>query len=67
MPMFEFQCHECGKDFERLVFASETGKVACPHCGSEQTGRKLSVFARAGRDAVLAGGSSHTCSTTGRS
>jgi len=45
MPIFEFRCHKCGKEFERLVFASDKGSVPCPQCGSESTERVLSVFA----------------------
>lgn len=47
MPMFEYACVSCGKEFEKLVFSSETGPVTCPYCGSETTEKKLSVFASA--------------------
>jgi putative FmdB family regulatory protein len=44
MPIYEFKCEQCGKEFERLVFASEIGEVVCPVCGSDQTRRTMSVF-----------------------
>ncbi|MEW6532864.1 MAG: zinc ribbon domain-containing protein [Thermodesulfobacteriota bacterium] len=48
MPIFEFECSRCGKEFERLVFASEEGSVACPACGSEDTKKVVSVFSCSG-------------------
>lgn len=42
MPIYEFDCEECGERFEDLVPAgSET--VTCRHCGSERTRRVLST------------------------
>jgi putative FmdB family regulatory protein len=43
MPIFEYACHDCGKQFETLV-RSET-VPACPACGSVQLEKQLSVFA----------------------
>ena len=40
MPIYEFECEECGVRFEELVAAGETS--ACPECGSSQTRRLLS-------------------------
>jgi putative FmdB family regulatory protein len=48
MPIFEFNCDQCGNDFERLVFASENEPVKCPKCGSEKTHKVLSVFSSSG-------------------
>ncbi|MBI5439806.1 MAG: zinc ribbon domain-containing protein [Deltaproteobacteria bacterium] len=31
MPLYEYQCEECGHDFERLVFHDEE-EVRCPKC-----------------------------------
>jgi putative FmdB family regulatory protein len=45
MPIFEFRCHQCGKEFERIVFSSGEANVTCPQCGSESTERIMSVFA----------------------
>jgi putative FmdB family regulatory protein len=44
MPIYEFKCEICGKEFERLVFASDGDPVICPICGSTQTHKVLSVF-----------------------
>lgn len=37
MPMYEYQCQDCGQRFERLSWGNE-GKVRCG-CGSEQAQR----------------------------
>ncbi|HZK13481.1 MAG TPA: FmdB family zinc ribbon protein, partial [Desulfobaccales bacterium] len=30
MPIFEFRCHSCNQDFEKLVFGADP-EVECPH------------------------------------
>ena len=39
MPMYEYHCSRCAKDFEELVFGDERS-VRCPACGSKKI-RKL--------------------------
>ncbi|MBM3301020.1 MAG: zinc ribbon domain-containing protein [Deltaproteobacteria bacterium] len=55
MPIYEFSCLKCGKEFERLVFASDAGAVKCPSCGSEETRKEFSVFACSGIEKSLSG------------
>jgi len=46
MPLYEFACSACDKEFELLVASARwEGKAACPHCGSKKLTKKLSVFA----------------------
>lgn len=45
MPIYEYQCKECGTEFELLV-RSDT-RLACPSCDSTQLEKQLSVFATA--------------------
>ena len=46
MPIYEFECKQCHKSFEKLVKRmDEKAKEPCPACGSKQTVKKLSVFA----------------------
>jgi putative FmdB family regulatory protein len=34
MPIYDYRCRECGRVSEVFV-RTTTGKVRCPHCGSE--------------------------------
>jgi putative FmdB family regulatory protein len=43
MPIYEYHCRGCEKDFEKYVPGATT-KVACPTCASGDVMRKLSVF-----------------------
>jgi putative FmdB family regulatory protein len=46
MPLYEFVCSKCEKDFELLVrTVNWHGDAECPHCGSKKLTKKLSVFA----------------------
>lgn len=38
MPIFEFQCRECGEKVEKILRAP-VEEIACPHCG--KTAKKL--------------------------
>jgi len=40
MPIYEYVCEDCGKEFEELVFGER--KVSCPHCRSHKTGKLMS-------------------------
>lgn len=44
MPIFEYQCRDCGTKFEKIVF-SETAAVVCKSCQSPQVTKLLSTFA----------------------
>jgi putative FmdB family regulatory protein len=48
VPIYEFECEECGGCFEELVAASAAA-VACPECGSERTRRMMSAVSPPGR------------------
>ncbi len=49
MPIYEFTCQSCKKQFDHLQRTMSDGpRPACPECGSKQTARMLSVFAVAG-------------------
>ena len=46
MPLYEFECLECGTEFETLVRkASEKTEVKCPACESRKLEEKVSGFA----------------------
>lgn len=45
MPVYEYQCEECGESFELFVRSISSEKNAeCPKCGSRQVRRALSLF-----------------------
>jgi putative FmdB family regulatory protein len=44
MPLFEFECRECGHRFETLVFATSRTTPACPSCDSKELQKLYSVF-----------------------
>jgi putative FmdB family regulatory protein len=50
MPIFEYACHDCGREFEALVRASTVPQ--CPACASTHLDKKLSVFATGTADAA---------------
>jgi putative FmdB family regulatory protein len=43
MPIYEYACQECGKEFELLVRSDTV--PACPQCQTTHLEKKLSVFA----------------------
>lgn len=46
MPIFEFECKECGDSFEELVRNNEAiAEVVCPECGGKQVRKKVSKIA----------------------
>ncbi|MGH9343014.1 MAG: FmdB family zinc ribbon protein [Terriglobia bacterium] len=47
MPIFEYECRDCGTKFEKLV-SSGRAKVVCRECASAHVEQRLSVFAVSG-------------------
>ena len=45
MPIYEYRCQDCGKDFEKLVRSANSDGVRCPSCGEQHLALKLSTFA----------------------
>ena len=43
MPIYEYACQDCGRQFEKLVRADT--EPECPQCHSKQLKKQLSVFA----------------------
>jgi len=41
MPIFEYLCEQCGREFEELVF-NQSKPVPCPECGSDKTNKLMS-------------------------
>jgi len=43
MPLYEYTCRKCKRDFELLIRSDETPQ--CPDCGSRKLDKLLSVTA----------------------
>jgi putative FmdB family regulatory protein len=65
MPLFEYVCKDCGKQFETLVFSSSNNsEIECPKCKSNNTEKKISVFSSSGNSGSNTS-SSGSCSSRG--
>lgn len=57
MPIYEYQCEDCGRNFELLRRMSEADDgVKCPLCESERVKRQVSAFAARGGCCAPTGG-----------
>jgi len=45
MPIYEYACQDCAREFEQLVRSDTVPE--CPQCHSTQLAKRLSVFATA--------------------
>jgi putative FmdB family regulatory protein len=53
MPIYEYTCKSCGREFEELIRGEE--QPACPSCGRGSVERQMSV------PAAHSGGSDSAC------
>jgi putative FmdB family regulatory protein len=45
MPIYEYHCEECERDFEQFLRSMASKEaIVCPTCGSEQVKKAMSVF-----------------------
>lgn len=68
MPIYEYRCQECGEKFEKLVRSStDQTDLTCPHCGSKQTEKLMSVFGTSGFSTTpnFTSSSGDSCQPTG--
>lgn len=62
MPIYEYVCKDCHKEFESLRSMSQAdASIACTACGGENTHRKPSVCYSESGGKALAGSSSAAC------
>lgn len=59
MPLFEYECSDCGYVFEKLVLARSAEPPECPKCGRDEVEQLFSAFATAGK------GSGSVCAPSG--
>ena len=57
MPIYEYRCEKCRHCFEKLVFAGDEIKVACPECGAEKVNKLMSA------SRVIDGGMGGACTS----
>ncbi len=43
MPIYEYQCRNCDKNFERLVFPGDENSISCPECDETNVRKKMSA------------------------
>lgn len=60
MPIYEYKCQKCDREFEKLIFGNQN--VNCPECGSDEVKKKFSLFGMSGIDNPTSGCSS--CSSS---
>ena len=67
MPIYEFQCDNCGQAFEELVFSSSAiDQLTCPECGSQEIHKLISTFASkvsSGSSSSFSASSAASCSS----
>jgi len=51
MPIYEFRCSRCGREFEELVMRKgDVSDVVCPDCGAGNPERLMSLCVAYGKD-----------------
>lgn len=64
MPIYEYICKGCDKEFEVLVLGS-SDEVCCPKCGGKDVNRLMSGFSAKSDGTSLAGSGSACTSCSG--
>jgi putative FmdB family regulatory protein len=58
MPLYEYECRECGQVFEKMVRFSEIDQPAeCPECKSQDIHKRITTFASTGSSSQSAASS----------
>ena len=59
MPIYEYRCEACGKDFEVFVRSlSLQAEPTCPKCGSKKAKKAISLFGVGGAASSRTSGAS---------
>lgn len=59
MPLYEYVCRRCAREFEELVFGQAS--PVCPGCGGAEVERVLSVVSVARAEPPVAAGPCGSC------
>jgi putative FmdB family regulatory protein len=66
MPIYEYECADCGNRFEMIRLMKDAdAPIVCQVCMSEHTSRQLSVFFASSAGRVVAGGQSSCAGCSG--
>lgn len=58
MPLYEYECLECGDQFEKLIRSpADASNLKCPECGSDHLAERFSSFASPGKPGAAGAGS----------
>ena len=52
MPIYEYKCNDCKKDFEKLVFAGDDKNITCPECKTLNVAKKMSAVSFMGGNSM---------------
>jgi len=44
VPIFDFECKDCGKKFDLMISNADKDKVKCPQCGAGNIKQLISLF-----------------------
>ncbi len=46
MPVYDYVCNDCHKNFEKVLTLTEHDKekIVCPHCGSQNVEQEMAEF-----------------------
>ena len=66
MPIYEYECKDCGKEFEKIMSfsAKDIDSPECPGCSSHETHRRISRVSSHGQS-NSGGYSSSSCGSSG--
>jgi len=65
MPIFEFECKNCGNKFDLMIANKDKEKVKCPQCESADIKQLLSMFATSSGGGAAAPNSCQGCPSAG--
>lgn len=65
MPIFEFECLDCGALTEILVEINETGLVSCSQCGGKNLKKLISAHAPLRSNGLPSDPADRCCASTG--
>ncbi len=66
MPIYEYHCDKCGENFEKFVRSrASLAELRCPHCGSFDVEKRVSVFGTAGTGKGASSVTQGACAPTG--